>query len=129
MYVCFHIYQAKGFFITNRAAALGLAAGGVTGIVYKGVGDLLFSTTREIWLEHRVNRELHSKHKTLLVRKSRMVTFEQVQDEQARQNARRKLQQEAEQARALRGPVRKLDPSKSLTTNTTSSDGNTKTSG
>lgn len=120
-----YLYQAKGFFITNRATLLGLTIGGVTGLVYKGVGDVLFSSTREMWLEHRANRELHSKHKTLLVRKSRMVTFEQVQDEQARQSARRKLQQEAEKIRAERGPIRKLETNTSKSNTHTHSNGDT----
>lgn len=112
MCVLISISQAKGLFITNRAALLGFAAGGTTGAVYKGLGDLLFASTRELWLEQRANRELHSKHKALLVRKNRMVTFEQMQDEQARQSARQKLQQEAEQMRAQRSLARKLESSK-----------------
>jgi len=48
-----------------------------------------------------------------------MVTFEQIQDEQARQATRHKLQQEAEKMRALKGPIKKL------TSTTSNGDGKT----
>jgi hypothetical protein len=58
--------------------------GGVLGGIYSILGNIIFESSKNVWLEHRLNGMETSKYKMLIVSKSRFVPIEEIREERAK---------------------------------------------